>query len=109
MSAIEKARPGIAHESGAWPGFFSVPLYVEAVASVKDELMSHQLKESIRPLRVEGFIGPHEGYQILSFRQIDDVVGIPGQHVHCLNLFPADGELQHFLGADLPLLDEAVA
>ena len=58
---------------------------------------------------IKDLIGPHHSHQILCFRQIDDVVGVAREHMDGLDPVPAHLELQHFLRADLPLLNETVA
>ena len=37
-------------------------------------------------MRVEEFVGPHEGDEVFRVGEIDDVVGIARQHVHGLDL-----------------------
>ena len=60
-------------------------------------------------LRIEEFVGPHEGDEIFRVGEVDDVVGIARQHVHRPDLLSADLKLQHFIRPDLPLLNQAVA
>ena len=46
----------------------------------------HNLKIRIRPLGIELLIGPHHRNQILRLGQIDNIMGIARQHMHCLDL-----------------------
>ena len=69
----------------------------------------HFLKKSIRMFRVELFVGPHYRYKVLCIREIDNVMRITGQHVNCLYLVAAHLELNDFVGANLPLLNQSVA
>ena len=55
--------------------------------------------------RIEYFVRPHEGDEVLSFTQIDDVVRISGQHVDGLDAVAADFKFDHFVGSDLSFLD----
>ena len=64
------------------------------------------LKVGVGMPGIKGLVGPHKGDKVLCLGKVDDVVGIPRQHVHRLNIFPRNPELQHFAGADLSLLDE---
>lgn len=60
-------------------------------------------------IAVENLIRPHNSHQILRLRQIDDVMGVPRQHMYRLDLFAAYLKLQHFVCANLPLLNQAMA
>ena len=66
------------------------------------------LEEGVRMLRVEEFICPHKRDKVFRVGEIDDVMRIPRQHVHRLNLLSADLKLQHFIRPDLSLLNQAV-
>ena len=59
-------------------------------------------------LRVEEFIGPHEGDEVFRFGEVDDVVGVARQHVDRLDLLSADLKLQHLIRPDLPFLNQGV-
>ena len=59
--------------------------------------------------RVKGFVGPHDGNQVLGVAQVDNVMGIAGQHMYRLDMFAANLKVEHFIGTHLPLLDEPVA
>ncbi len=60
-------------------------------------------------VRVEGFVGPHQGDQGLGVREVDDVVGVAGEHLDCLDLLSGDFEVEDLVGADLAFLDERFA
>ena len=79
-------------------------------------LASHRLKERIRMCRIEDLVGPHQRDQVLGLAQVDDVVGIAGQHVHSLDPVTAHFKFYHFVRlagsricSDPALLDQAVA
>ena len=36
--------------------------------------------------RVEDLVGPHDGDEVLGVGEVDDVVGVAGQHLDCLDL-----------------------
>ena len=57
---------------------------------------------------VEALVAVHHCYEIVRIRQVDDVVGISWKHVHGLDLIAAHFKLNHFIGAELTLLDFAV-
>lgn len=71
-------------------------------------LTLHLLPVSIGVCGIELLVRPHEGDEGLRFAQIDDVVRIAGQHMHCLDLLTRDLELPNLVAADAPLLDEPV-
>ena len=60
-------------------------------------------------VRVEEFVGPHEGDEGFGVGEVDDVVGVAGEHVDGLDLVAGDFEVEDFAGADLALLDEGAA
>ena len=70
----------------------------------------HRLKESIRPPRIKHLIAIHHRHQILRLRKIDDIVRVPGQHMHCLNLVTGNLPLQHLplRIIQIPLLNQSV-
>ena len=58
---------------------------------------------------VKLLVGPHDSHQVFRVAQVDNVVGVAGQHVHCLDVVTVHLEFQDFLRTDFPLLDEAMA
>ena len=72
-------------------------------------LLFHWFKVSIRSVRVEELIGPHEGDERLGVGEVDDVVGVAGEHVDGLDFVAGDLEVQDLVGVDAALLDEGAA
>ena len=66
------------------------------------------LTESIGMVRIKLFIRPHESNKIFGFREIDYVVGVAGEHVNGFNLVAAGFKFDHFIRADLALLNQPV-
>ena len=66
-------------------------------------------KKCIRSIVVKTFIGPHHRYQVLGIAEVDDVMGVPRQHVYRLDLPNRNPEFQHLVCADLPLLNEGLS
>ena len=60
----------------------------------------HLFKECIRVGRVELLVRPHQGDEVLGLAQIDDVVGVPRQHVDGLGLVAGHLKFQHLAAAD---------
>ena len=58
---------------------------------------------------VERLVGPHDGDERVGVGEIDDVVGVAGEHVHSLDAVVTDVKLYHLVGANLSLLDEGMA
>ena len=59
-------------------------------------------------IRVEDLVGPHERDEFLRLAQVDDVVGVSGEHVDGLDSVAVDFKLEDFVRADFALLDQAV-
>ena len=57
---------------------------------------------------IKHLIGIHQSDEIFRIGEIDDVVGIPRQHIHGFRLISPYLKLNHFLTADLSLLDETM-
>ena len=57
-------------------------------------------------IRVKAFVCPHEGDEVFRFGEVDDIMGIAGEHMDDLDVFPVYVEVQHFVGIDLTLLNE---
>ena len=60
-------------------------------------------------IRIKRLIRPHDRHQILRIAQVDDIVGIAGQHMDGLYLVAGNLKLDHLIRADFALLNEAVA
>ena len=60
-------------------------------------------------IRVEFLITIHHGNQVLSVAEVDNVMRIARQHMDALDVVACDFKLYHLVGAELALLDEAVA
>ncbi len=85
---------------------YLLPIYTLVIVYI---LQSNRLKEGVRLGGIEELVGPHQSNQILGFAEIDDVVGIAGQHMHGLDLLTADLKFQHLVRAQPALLNESVA
>ena len=85
---------------------YLLPIYTLVIVYI---LQSNRLKEGVRLGGIEELVGPHQSNQVLGFAEIDDVVGIAGQHVDRLNVLAADLKFQDLICAQLPLLDQPVA
>ena len=59
-------------------------------------------------VRIERFVGPHEGHQFFGVRKVDDVVGVSGDHFHHFDLLAADLEVDHLVRPDLTQPDQTV-
>ena len=82
------------------PIIYNVTLHNKAV--------SHLLKKSVGMLRIKEFVCPHQRDKVFRIREIDDVVGIARQHVHCPDSLSADLKFNHLVRPDLPLLNQAM-
>ena len=72
-------------------------------------LLFHWFKVSIRSVRVEELIRPHEGNERLGIGEVDDVVRVAREHVDGLDFVAGDLEVQDLVGVDAALLDESTA
>ena len=79
-------------------------------------MISHWFAEGIRSVGVEDLVSPHDDDEIFGVGEVDDVVGVAGEHVDGLDVVAADfkfdgvvGAAGGGVGADLAFLDEAVA
>ena len=63
------------------------------------------LKKSVGMAWVKLLVYPHQGHQILRVGQIDDVVGITGQHMNRLDLLTRNVKAEHLVAADSALLN----
>jgi len=59
--------------------------------------------------RVEDLVAVHDRDEVLDLAEVDDVVGVAREHVDALDVVAGDFELDHLVGAELALLDEAMA
>lgn len=68
-------------------------------------------QEGIRIIGVKHFIAVHHRNQIISFGEVDNVVGVAGEHMDDLNVISKDLPFQHlaFRIIEVTLQDEAVA
>ncbi len=57
---------------------------------------------------VKALVAVHDCHEVFGIRQVDDVVGIAGEHVHCLDLIATYFKLYDFIRTELTLLDLAV-
>ena len=57
---------------------------------------------------VETLVAVHDSHEVFGVRQVDDVVGIAGEHVNGLDLVAAHLKLNDFIGTELALLNLAV-
>ncbi len=103
------------HRSHCDRSGFGISYYVKlidhpaAIMATQDLPRSDDLSERVRMPGVKHLVGPHDGDQILGVAEVDDVVGVAGQHVDGLNAVAGDLELQDLVAADPALLNEAVA
>ena len=74
---------------------------------VNSQLLYH-LKESIRLLWIENLVAVHHCDEVFGVGEVDDVVGVAGEHVDALDVVASDFKFDDFIGAQLALLDEAV-
>lgn len=71
-------------------------------------LFANRFEVSIRSLWVEDFIAVHHCYQVLSIREVYDVVGVAGEHVDTLDILTRDFEFYDFVRVYTAFLNEAV-
>lgn len=69
----------------------------------------YKFKVCIRFVRIKEFVGPHYGDQILRLGEIDDVVGVAGEHVDALDVVSTDFKLNNLIRAKLTLLNQTVS
>ena len=67
------------------------------------------LEKGIRLLLIEDFVAVHDGDEVLGLGEVDDVVGVAGEHVDGLDVVAGDLELNDLVRAQFALLDEAVS
>lgn len=62
--------------------FISVICYICVICGQS----SDWLEECIRAIGVEEFVAVHHRHEVLRFREVDDVMRIPWQHMYTLNV-----------------------
>ena len=67
------------------------------------------IKIGVGALRIENFVAIHDGDEILGVGEVDDVVGVAGEHDYGLDAVAADFVVEYFVGAFFAELDESVA
>ena len=77
--------------------------------NLKWVLLFHGVEVGIGARGVEALVAVHHGDEVVGLAEVDDVVGIAGEHVHGLDVLACDFVVPHFVGAFLAQLDEAVA
>jgi len=70
--------------------------------------MSYFFKECVGTVGVEALVAVHNGDEVFGVRQVDDIVGVSGEHVDGFDPVAADLELQDFVRAELALLDKSM-
>lgn len=66
------------------------------------------IEVSVRTLRIEDLVAVHDGHEVFGFAQIDDVMGVTGQHLHGLNLLAAYLVVPYLIRSLLAKLDKAM-
>ena len=66
--------------------------------------IAYLLPECVGTVGVEALVAVHHCHEIFGVRQVDDIVGITGEHVHGLYLVTAYLELDDFISTELALL-----
>ncbi len=77
--------------------------------NLKGVLLFHGVEVGIGARGVEALVAVHHGDEVVGLAEVDDVVGIAGEHVDGLDALACDFVVPHFVGAFLAQLDEAVA
>lgn len=67
------------------------------------------VKVGIGPVRIEYLVAVHDGDEIFGIGEVDDVVGVAGEHDDTLDFVTTHLVVEDFIGAFLAELDEAVA
>ena len=70
---------------------------------------SHRLEEGVRVIRVEQLVRPHQGDEVLSVAEVDDVVRPARDHMHGLDLLSRNLKADLFVRVDIALLDPRAA
>ena len=74
-------------------------------------MLLYFFEEGVGALRVEDFVAVHDGHEVFGVGEVDDVVGVAGEHVDGLDVVAVDLPFEDLaLGIiEAALLDEAVA
>ena len=72
-------------------------------------LFLHWFEVGIGFVGIEDFVAVHHRDEVLGVGEVDDVVGVAGEHVDGLDVVAGDLELDDFVGAEPALLDEPTA
>lgn len=67
------------------------------------------VKVGVGPVRIEYLVAVHDGDEVFGVGEVDDVVGVTGEHDDGLDFVATNFIVQHFVGTFLAELDEAVA
>lgn len=67
------------------------------------------VKVGVGPVRIEYLVAVHDGDEVFGVGEVDDVVGVAGEHDDGLDFVTTNFIVQHFVCAFLAELDEAVA
>lgn len=67
------------------------------------------VKVGVGPVRIEYLVAVHDGNEVFGVGEVDDVVGVAGEHDDGLDFVTTNFIVQHFVCAFLAELDEAVA
>ena len=66
------------------------------------------IEVSIRTLRIEDLVAVHHCYEVFLVAQVDDVMGVAGEHLHGLNLLAAHFVVPYLIRSLLAKLDKAM-
>lgn len=67
------------------------------------------VKVGVGPVRIEYLVAVHDGDEVFGVGEVDDVVGVAGEHDDGLDFVTTHLVVEDFVGAFLAELDEAVA
>lgn len=67
------------------------------------------VKVGVGPVRIEYLVAVHDGDEVFGIGEVDDVVGVAGEHDDTLDFVTTHLVVEDFVGAFLAELDEAVA
>ena len=67
------------------------------------------VKVGVGPVRIEYLVAVHDGNEVFGVGEVDDVVGVAGEHDDGLDFVTTNFIVQHFVCSFLAELDEAVA
>ena len=67
------------------------------------------VKVGVGPIRIEYLVAVHDGDEVFGVGEVDDVVGVTGEHDDTLDFVTTHLVVEDFVGAFLAELDETVA